>query len=74
MAIEDWESEPSPSDIVDDPRRHTLGGFRPGEGFSASSTDDDETLTSLEFEKDDDTLEKASSGSLDALVAELWKP
>jgi len=73
MAIEDWESEPAPEDVVDDPRRHTLGGFRPGEGFL--SIDDDETLTALEFEKDEALVsDSAEPRVLDALVAELWKP
>ena len=61
MAIEDWGIEAEPVDTVDDPRRHTLGGFRPGEGFRPS--DEDETLTSLEFEADD-TAESVGSAPL----------
>ncbi len=73
MAIEEWESEQAVEDLVDDPRRHTLGGFRPGEGFHP--LDDDETLTSLEFDIDEVSGGKnADSGKLDPLVAELWKP
>ncbi len=52
MAIQDWRDIGGRED-VDDPRRHTLGGFRPGRGFGSSQIDDDETL-SIEFEKDDD--------------------
>lgn len=50
MAIQDWRD--IGGDDVDDPRRHTLGGFRPGRGFGSSELDDDVTL-SIEFEKDE---------------------
>jgi hypothetical protein len=72
MAIEDWGIEAEPMDAVEDPRRHTLGGFRPGQGFRPS--DDDETLTSLEFEADETlTDELPESAGTAALVSRLGK-
>ncbi len=50
MAIENWMD----LDHVEDPRRHTLGGFRPGRGFGPSDVEDDDTLTApIEVDKDD---------------------
>ncbi len=55
MAIPDWRD--NAREDVDDPRRHILGGFRPGRGFGASEMDEDETL-SIEFERDDASPEQ----------------
>ncbi len=55
MAIPDWRD--NAGEDVDDPRRHTLGRFRPGRGFGASEMDEDETL-SIEFERDDASTEQ----------------
>lgn len=66
MAIQDWRD--IGGEDVDDPRRHTLGGFRPGRGFGASEMDEDETL-SIEFEKDDTSPEENPFRDLSAGVA-----
>lgn len=50
MAIEDWMD----LDHVEDPRRHTLGGFRPGQGFAPSGVEEDDTMTApIEVGQDD---------------------
>ncbi|MEP6802826.1 MAG: hypothetical protein ABJC07_12840 [Acidobacteriota bacterium] len=61
----DWLD--SAREDIDDPRRHTLGGFRPGRGFGASEMDEDETL-SIEFEKDDASPEENPFGDLSAAM------
>ncbi len=60
----------NPSEDVDDPRRHTLGGFRPGQGFGASGADEDETL-SIEFETDDPSPEENPFGDLSTAAPRL---
>jgi hypothetical protein len=50
MGIENWPDkieveQPSEANAVDEPRRHMLGSFRPGLGFTPSEVDEDETLT-----------------------------
>jgi len=37
--------------VVDDPRRHTLGGFLPGRGFSPSEAETYEAPDSLDFDQ-----------------------
>jgi hypothetical protein len=72
MGIENWmehEETPVPeTTAVDEPRRHMLGGFRPGKGFAPPEVDEnDETLTApidVDFGKapapdDDDTADAA---------------
>jgi len=74
MGIENWleleheETEVSPATVVDEPRRHMLGGFKPGKGFAPSEVDEnDETLTApidVDFaqpaaQEDDDTVDAA---------------
>lgn len=49
MGIESWPDRDQPEEKttpVDEPRRHMLGSFRPGQGFAPSEIDEnDETLT-----------------------------
>ena len=48
MGIENWaeRAEAEKATAVDEPRRHMLGSFRPGQGFAPSEIDEnDETLT-----------------------------
>ena len=49
MGIENWldrEETDEKTTPVDEPRRHMLGSFRPGQGFAPSEIDEnDETLT-----------------------------
>lgn len=74
MGIENWleleheETPVSPTTAVDEPRRHMLGGFRPGKGFAPPEVDEsDETLTApidVDFSpapasEDDDTVDAA---------------
>ena len=72
MGIQDWREDWR--EEVHDPRRHTLGGFRAGQGFGPlSNTDGDETL-SLEFEEEAvGPLSNVDDNTLDELVAELLK-
>lgn len=61
MGIEDWgdfeqshEDEAAIEQIerqLDDPRRHTLGGFLPGRGFRPSEAETYETPDSLDFDE-----------------------
>ncbi len=61
MAIQDYRD--IGGDDVDDPRRHTLGGFRPGLGFGTSELDEDETL-SIDFETDETASQENPLGDL----------
>ncbi len=63
MEIQDYRD--IGGDDVDDPRRHTLGGFRPGRGFGSAEIDEDETL-SIEFETDETASQENPSGDLSA--------
>ena len=65
MGIEDWgELDSISSDVteeivqiervVDDPRRHSLGGFLPGRGFSPSEAETYESPDSLDFDETSD--------------------
>ncbi|MDQ6892964.1 MAG: hypothetical protein M3167_09830 [Acidobacteriota bacterium] len=58
MGIENWPSredgDGDKNTPVDEPRRHMLGSFRPGQGFAPSEIDDDETLTApIELETEE---------------------
>jgi hypothetical protein len=67
MGIENWpeRKEAEETSAVDEPRRHMLGSFRPGQGFAPSEIDEnDETLTApidLDLDEapfpDDETLD-----------------
>lgn len=74
MGIENWPDKVEADEAakaekatpVDEPRRHMLGSFRPGQGFAPSEIDDsDETLTApidldteeAPFADSDDTLD-----------------
>ena len=66
MAIEDWE------DPVEQPRIHTLAGFRPGRGFSPPSIDEGRpALESIDFDSEEDASQ--SPEPFGDLVAELLK-
>jgi len=61
MGIENWgdfeettEEIARIEQVVDDPRRHTLGGFQPGRGFGPSEAEGYEAPESLDF---DETVE-----------------
>jgi hypothetical protein len=73
MAIEDWGEFETVNDAIDEPRRHTLGGFRPGQGFAPSESDNDDTLTApLDFELDDAPAAPDGQSTLDAALGP-WK-
>ena len=70
MGIENWpdrqDADENKATSVDEPRRHMLGSFRPGQGFAPSEIDEnDETLTApidldteeAPFPESDETLD-----------------
>lgn len=58
MGIENWgdfeertTEEISAVEEVDEPRRHSLGGFQPGRGFGPSEAESYDMPESLDFEE-----------------------
>lgn len=71
MGIENWpEAEHvEKNTAVDEPRRHMLGSFQPGQGFAPSEIDEnDETLTAP-IDLDLDEAPFADDETLDARLA-----
>ena len=80
MGIENWpeqkvaETPTASTGPVDEPRRHMLGSFRPGQGFAPSEVDEnDETLTAPIDLDLDDSATPDSDTTLDARLGNLWK-
>ena len=73
MGIENWpdREEVEKDTAVDEPRRHMLGSFRPGQGFAPSEIDEnDETLTApIDLDLDSDEAPFSDDETLDAQLA-----
>ena len=76
MGIEDWGefedqaqvAEVEPAEQVDNPLRHRISGFVPGQGFGPSAVETSDAPDSLDFEETAETPPFP-----DAVIESIWK-